>query len=154
MIAFAAIKFFMLKYENNSVIIFDIDKATALEGASGPYLLYVLARINSIVKKVPLLSRYIPANLELLNTTEEKVLINVISRFEEIVKIAKEKQQPAPIATYLLELAQAFNSFYHQHSVIKAEPKLRYARYHLIKAVKKTIESGLYLLNIKGLQEM
>ena len=50
-ITLAAIKFFMLKYDNNSVIVFDADKALAFDGDTGPYLLYALARINSILVK-------------------------------------------------------------------------------------------------------
>lgn len=153
-IAFAAIKFFMLKYDNNSVIVFDIDKATALDGASGPYLLYVLARINSILTKMSWLYNLGPVKYELLNSPEEKELIALLSRFEEVVELAVVKQQPSFVANYLLELAQNFNSFYHEHSVLRSSWPIRRARYKLLLAIKKTMELGLQLLNISGLREM
>ncbi|MBT5338383.1 arginine--tRNA ligase, partial [Candidatus Falkowbacteria bacterium] len=71
-IALAAIKFFMLKYDNNSVIVFDVKKALAFEGDSGPYLLYTLARINSILRKTKLKGK---VDYSLLTDKTEKALI-------------------------------------------------------------------------------
>ncbi|PIR94649.1 arginine--tRNA ligase [Candidatus Falkowbacteria bacterium CG10_big_fil_rev_8_21_14_0_10_39_11] len=151
-VTLAALKFWMLKYENNSVIIFDMDKAMSVEGATGPYLLYTVARINSVLKKAGQISSKV--DYSLLKELEEKDVIKIISRFDNVVKLSADKYQPSFLATYLLELAQAVNSFYHQHHVISSDGTLQAVRIKLLQAAKTTLEKGLNLLNIDSVEEM
>ncbi|HCC22762.1 TPA: arginine--tRNA ligase [Candidatus Falkowbacteria bacterium] len=151
-VALSALKLWMLKYENNSVIVFDMDKAMSVEGSTGPYLLYTVARINSILKKVA--ADEAPVDYSLLKEIEEKSLIKIISRFNDQVALSAEKYQPAYLATYLLDLAQAFNRFYHQHQVVSSDVNLQAARVKLVRAAKMVMEKGLSLLNIQSVEEM
>ena len=151
-IAMAAIKFFILKYENNSVIVFDIEKAIAVEGATGPYLLYSVARLNSILRKLGEVKGEV--DYSLLKEVEEGDLIKYLSRFYEVVEMTASKNQPSYLCTYLLELAQKFNTFYHKHSVVKAEDDVKVARARLLEGVKDIFKTGLELLNIDSVEEM
>ncbi len=153
-IALAAIKFFMLKYENNSVIVFDMEKATAIDGASGPYLLYCLARLNSLERKAGWWSGFMPKDYSLLNSKEEQNLIKHLGQFESAIVHSGEKYQPAILCTYLLDLAQLFNSFYHAQQILNVGMKLRATRLALVKQTKTVLLQGLQLLNIDGLSEM
>lgn len=151
-LAMAAIKFGMLKYENNSIVIFDPDAALSFEGASGPYLLYTVARINSILKKVQLPQSAV--DFSLLKEIEEQVLIKHLSQFDQIVELCAKNYQSSYLITYLLELAQKFNAFYHQYSVIKAVPDIQAARIILVQSSLEKLKLGLQLLNIEPLEEM
>jgi arginyl-tRNA synthetase len=153
-IALAAVKFFMLKYENNSVIVFDMVKATAIDGASGPYLMYCLARMNSLERKARWWTRWLPKDYLLLSSVEERELIKHISQFEEAIKTSALKYQPSILCTFLLDLAQRFNGFYHAQPILKSASKLQASRLALVKKVKTVMLQGLALLNIEGLDEM
>ncbi|MBT5503030.1 arginine--tRNA ligase [Candidatus Falkowbacteria bacterium] len=150
-IALAAIKFFMLKYDNNSVIVFDVKKALAFEGDSGPYLLYTLARINSILRKTKLKGK---VDYSLLTDKTEKALILHMSNFNEIVVKVAQDNVPMRLCTYLIDLTQLYNNFYHQCPVLKSEENLRLARLTLCSKVKFLLEKGLNLLNIDPVDEM
>jgi len=161
-IALSAIKFWMLKYDNNSVIVFDMKKAMAIEGDTGPYLLYTIARINSIFKKSNIkhqksnihIKNKKLVNYSLLAEQSERELILQIALFDEIVEKAAQDYSPAVICTYLLELAHKFNNFYHSCPVINADEDLKVARIVLIQKTKDFLEKGLELLNIEPVQQM
>ena len=154
-VSLSAIKFNMLKYDNNSVIVFDVNKALSFDGDTGPYLLYTLARINSIINKIPNLTfEMIKDNYGLLSDRWEHDLILQLAKFEEVVQKSAENYSPIILCTYLLEIAQLYNNFYHNCPVIKAEANLQQARLVLSKKTKDCLEKGLNLLNIDILQEM
>jgi arginyl-tRNA synthetase len=153
-VAMAALKFGMLKYENKTVVVFDMDEAMSVEGATGPYLLYTVARINSIIKRADQVNRVNQVDLGLLKEIEERDLIKHLSRFVEIVENCVKYHQPSYLCTYLLELAQKFNTFYHQHSVIRAKKDLQQARVVLLQSILHTMTKGLELLNIETVEEM
>lgn len=158
-IALAAIKFFMLKYDNDSVIVFDADKALSFDGSTGPYLLYIVARIKSILRKVKDQGlnnqgggklKIQPAKIE----KPEKRLMWQIGLFEEAVEKSAEGFCPAEITKYLLELAQIFNNFYHDCPVLQAASDIRDFRIKLILQVENIMEKGLALLGIETADEM
>ena len=91
----AAMKFGMLKYENKSVIVFDMDAQLALEGATGPYLLYSVARINSILKKIGEVKLNGAIDYKLLKEKEERDLIKQLSKFTETVELCAKFYQPS-----------------------------------------------------------
>lgn len=152
-IALAAIKFSLLKYDNNSVIVFDVNQALSLEGDTGPYLLYSLARLNSILARTP---QEISGRVDykLYETDAEKLLIRQIGSFQEIVERAASDYSAVKLSVYLLELAQKFNRFYHLCPVLQAPDEIKAARLWLIQRVKAILETGLHLLNIEPVEEM
>jgi arginyl-tRNA synthetase len=153
-VAIAAVKFAMLKNENNKNITFDIDESLNFEGFTGPYLQYSYARASSILKKaskskksktttklkIPELSNY------------EFELIKKISHFPETVELAGKKLSPHVIAMYSYELAKLFNEFYHKCKVIGSEEEA--FRLKLVNAFRITLKNALFCLGIETMDEM
>ncbi|MFH0814757.1 MAG: arginine--tRNA ligase [Candidatus Falkowbacteria bacterium] len=154
-LALAAIKFWILKYENNSVIVFDIDKATAFDGDTGPYVLYTIARINSLFEKASAAKlKQKNCKLDLLVENIERELALKIGMFNDAVKKAEIELDPSGLCKYLLDLSQLFNNFYQKCRVIGENPELAAARLFLSNNVKDVLTKGLRLLNIKEVQMM
>ena len=150
-IAFGAIKFYMLIFDNKKKITFDWDQALDVEGKSGPYLQYTYARASSISKKVRTAGK---SDLSLLNTEAEFELIKKMALFPQAVEKSAKDYDPSTLANYLFELAQKFNSFYNSSPVLKSEKDLRNARLVLVKKTMIVLETGLNLLGIKPLKKM
>lgn len=148
-IAIAAIFYGDLKNNRINDLIFDIDKFLDFDGNTGPYLLYSYARANSIIKKVKNKSK----EIKIIDLKEQEIdLIKKLNDFPEIVKKASNDLAPNLIANYIYDLAQCFNTFYHECPVLgSAEEGLRLK---LVEAFKIVIKSGLNLLGIQEIQEM
>jgi arginyl-tRNA synthetase len=151
-IAQGALKFSLLKIDNNKVIVFDIQESLDFEGETGPYVQYTHARIASILKKHGKKSAKI--DYALLKEPEERNMLNKLQEFEKITVEAGLQYKPSLVARYLIELAQEFNEYYHKHNILKAEEETKKARIVLCRAVQKTLAEGLDLLNITALDEM
>ncbi len=154
-VALAAIKFWMLKYDNASKIVFDTEKAMAFDGDTGPYLLYTIARIKSIFEQ----SAYEEIDLDevntaLLNQTEAREVVLQLAQFDKYRQLAAEKNSPHYLAGYLLNLAKSFNNFYHQVRVLDTPEEDRKARLYLCGKTATKLERGLNLMNIKSVDQM
>ena len=146
-------KFIMLNHENNKVITFDPEKALDFEGETGPYIQYAHARICSIMKKYEgEVSKTF--NADLLDSKEEEKLVTILSNFENAVDEASNSYKPHLMARYLLDLAQAFNEFYHCCPILQASEDVKQTRLNLILAVKQILKTGLNLLGIESPEEM
>ena len=152
-IALAALKFNMLKIGNNSIIIFNIDEALSFEGYSGPYLQYMVSRINSILKKESA-GNLKSINFARLNTSIEKELLLKLAEFPEAVERAASHYEPSEIARYLFDCAKIFSNFYQSEPVLSSEEKTKQARLALISAVRQVLINGLDLLGIETLDQM
>lgn len=151
----AALKFDMQKHEVGKNIIFDIREATSVEGFSGPYLLYVVARINSLAAKAKKEKIKVSNNLAGLVSEEEKKLALFMGEAEAVISKALIQYNPSVITRYCFELAQIFNDFYNKHSVLNAETKeLAGSRLALSLAVKQVLENLLSILTIDTVEEM
>ena len=138
-----------LRQSRQKNISFDWKRMLDFEGGSAVYLQYTFARINSILKKCP---EYQGETLIL--TTFEKdsefALAKKMMLFPLIILEAQKHNSPHLIAVYLEELAQLFNHFYNEVSIIGTEDrKLRLSRIALIKSVATVLKNGLGLLNVK-----
>ncbi len=154
-ISAGAIKFEMSKVSAASVITFDTKEALRFEGFTAAYIQYTFARIESIFRKAKTLSvKKIKADLKNLSHPKEHAIILKLAKYPEIIKKAGANYDPAEIAKYLFELAQAINDYYHDVPVLKADPKDRAARLVLLKSANQVIKNGLYILGIETLEEM
>ncbi len=157
-VTMAAVKYGFLKTGVGNDIEFDLEKSIRTSGDSGPYLLYIVARIRSIQRKAG--GKYIQSESARIRipptlSAKEKKLILTIAQFGDITKRAAETLDPGAIAKYLFSLAQDFNTFYTACPVIQAEDEeVRLFRLQLIVAVETVMIRGLYLLGIEAVEEM
>jgi len=152
-VALAAVKYALLKVGVKVDLAFDINESVSLSGDSGPYLLYINARINSILDKAN--KKYLEKkiNIKSLHPREKKILLT-LSDFNEIAQKAAVDLDPSIIARYLFSLAQEFNSFYTECPVLQAEESVKMFRLQMISAIQKIMVKGLYLLGIPVVEKM
>lgn len=153
-IAFAAIRYEMLRYDLDRPITFDLKQALAFQGATGPYLLYTLARINGIAKKAMGAKKRNTQTMGAMVAMEEKRLALEVIRYPEVVEEAARALRPSVVAAYLTDLAQTFAAFYEKVPVVKAEPADRVRRLALVRSVAQVMTAGLELLGISPVREM
>lgn len=147
----AVLKFTMQKHEAAKTIAFNFDEAVSFEGFSAPYLLYMVARINSILRK----QKPTPGPAKGLTQPAEKQLVLQLARYPEVVQKALAEYNPSTLTNYAFELAQSFGSFYHQHSILEAEtPAIGAARLQLAAATRQVLVQTLDLLTIRTVEEM
>ena len=150
----AAVKYSILKNGINADIAFALEESVSFSGASGPYLQYTYARINSIMRKSKVESKNLKVDYKNLFEPKESALVNKLAKYPEIVARSGRNYDPSELAKYLFELAQEFNDYYHSVPVLKAKIEIRQARLALIAAVKQTLANGLRLLGIETVEKM
>lgn len=150
-VGIGAIKYYDLLHHPTSSINFDWEKIFVLEGNSGPYLQYTVARTNSVLAKSTNLQISKSANNSQFNHEEELVL-RCLVHFPEVVENAAESYSPNLLCNYLYDLASKFNTFYNKHRIIGGEnDKLRL---RLTSAVGQILKTGLTLLGIQAPERM
>jgi len=133
-IAVGALRYFLLKFTRNTVIVFDFKEALSFEGETGCFCQYSAVRANSIFRKLEERGETIDTSREAVNNLAgvTKVFASdagddiwsmaiLASRLEETVQQAANANEPAIVAKYTFNLAKAFNLFYHNHKII-SEP--------------------------------
>ncbi len=150
-IALAAIKFAMLRIDRKKDFLFRLEESVSFEGESGPYLQYTYARAKSILRKAGSILK--EPELSVLESEKEKELVKALYSFPETLTSALKERAIHVLCHYLLELAELFNTYYHETRVIGSGEK-EAARLALVKAVSLVLKTGLSLLNIPVLEEM
>jgi len=157
-LAIGAIKYSILKQSFGKDILFDRGSAIAITGDTGPYLLYTYARINSVLEKSGFETEDIPDVYTILNFSlegKERSVLNHLSRFIPSVEEAAKTYSPSFITTYLFDLAQRFNAFYAQYSILDAETNdKKMLRLLLVLKTANTLRTGLNLLGIETVSKM
>ncbi len=128
-------------------ISFSWEEALNFDGETGPYVQYTHARTCSVLQK----AGYTPGNsfdAGLLDTKEEYELAMALYRFPEKVREASGEYEPSVITRYLVEVAQAFNRFYHEHPILVEDEALRAARLALVDAARIVLSNGLWLIGL------
>ncbi len=153
-IAFWAMKFGMLLQDSEKKIIFDKETALSFEWETGPYLQYTTARMSSILRKNQWNLDWVD-NRDLLSSDEEKALILKLAGFEEEVQKAANEYKPNYVARRCLDVAQLFNSYYHNHKIIdENNEKLSKMRLVLLKSILQVMKNALNLLWIEVVESM
>ena len=155
-VGLAAIKYGDLSNQATKDYIFDVDRFTSFEGNTGPYILYTIVRIKSI------LNRYVEAggNLEageLLKASNgsEKNLMLQLSGFGSMIESAFEEKAPHKICAYIYEVSNAFNSFYHETKILSEENQAQKESYiRLLLLTKRVLETCIDLLGFKAPDKM
>lgn len=149
----AALKFFILKFNPVKGFVFRPDESISFEGETGPYIQYCYARIASIISKSEI-NISSDVNWNIYNHRDEINLIKQLIYFPEVINSAEHTYNVHLIAQYLLNICQAFNSFYSSCQVISDNKELEKARLLLIKCVQIVIKTGLNILGIETLESM
>jgi arginyl-tRNA synthetase len=142
-----SVKFTELSHHRMSDYVFDLDKMVALEGDTAPYLLYSYVRSRSIFRKLDGKVELKGGNLQLTEKAEIH-LVRMLTRYSDQVHQVVEDYRPNLLATYLLELARAFHSFFEACPVLKSEGKTRESRLILCDLTSRVLKDGLELLAI------
>ena len=156
-ISLAAVKFFMLKVDAGRDFLFNPKESISFDGETGPFVQYSYARACSILKKAGkgTEAEIKNANPEALESEIEKRLIALLASYPSALQNCISNMSLHPLCQHLLELSSAFNLFYHEMPVLRAETKeLRAARLALVKAAKIVIANALSVLDIESIEEM
>ncbi len=132
---------------------FSWDRTLNFDGESGPYVQYTHARASSLIRKSKLECTK-DVDYKLLSEKEVMDLIRVLNKFPEVVIDAGRKHEPAVVTRYIIDVAQAFNKFYHDYSILVEDEELQKARLSLVYACKQTIKNGLELIGVAAPERM
>ena len=153
LIAMAALKYGDLSNLATKDYVFDLDRFTSFEGNTGPYILYTIVRIKSILTKYPGDVR--AAALREPDAPDEKALMLVLARLSDSLAAAYRDSAPNDVCAYIYELAGAANKFYHDTKIISEPDETRRAGYiALIDLTRRVLETCIDLLGFSSPDKM
>ena len=156
MVALAAIKYGDLSNQASKDYIFDIDRFTSFEGNTGPYILYTIVRMKSILHKYEESGKKV-ADAKILTAASEseKSLMLELAKFNSAMRGAYEENAPHRICAYIYDLANAFNHFYHETKIMTEEDEKKQAGYiRLLELTKEVLEICIDLLGFSAPERM
>ncbi len=155
-VALAAIKYGDLSNQPSKDYVFDIDRFASFEGNTGPYIMYTMVRIKSILTKfAALYPDAAPGTIPSPASPSEVALALALCGFNTAVYEAYEQSAPNRLCHYIYELTGALNQFYGEHSVLKETDTGRRAGYvALIQLVLRVLETAIDLLGFEAPDRM
>ena len=153
MVGLAAIKFADLRNQRLTNYVFDMDRFTAFEGKTGPYLLYAAVRIKSILRKAA--DKGLTGGKILPQSDEEKALVLALDGFDSAVHGAWAKRAPHILCEHVFELAQGFSRFYAACPILpEKDDAIRASRLSLAALTLRQLETALGLLGLETPERM
>ncbi len=156
-VALAAIKYGDLSNQVAKDYIFDMERFTSFEGNTGPYILYTIVRIKSLMNKLAEQDIVVDEDAVILppeNKSQTDVMLS-IAKWSETVEAAYAEQAPHKICQFVYELSDAFNKFYHDNKIITNEDEKVRASYILLsQLVGRALETGIDLLGLEAPEKM
>ena len=155
-----ATRFFLSARRADSQLTFDIDLARSQSNDNPVYYIqYAHARVCSMLRKAqdadqPFDHPLALANLALLDSDQEKAVLNRLARFPEVVETAAKNREPQQVAQYLLDLAGDFHTCYNAVKVMVEDDTLRNTRLALGLATRQVLRNGLDLMGVSAPEEM
>lgn len=155
-IGLSAIKYGDLSNQASKDYIFDIDRFTSFEGDTGPYILYTIVRIKSILAKYQEQGKSLEnLCLEEAQSASEKDLMRQLCSFNAMMDSACEETAPHKICAYIYDLANAFNKFYHETKILAEEDQKKQAGWiALLKLTKEVLETCIDVLGFSAPDRM
>ena len=156
-VGLAALKYGDLSNQASKDYIFDIDRFASFEGNTGPYILYTIVRIKSILEKYKAESGNEDVNLPVISTDNgsQMQLMLEVAKFNEIIENAAEELAPHKICSYVYDLSNAFNRFYHETKILAEEDQTKKAGYiALINLTINVLEQCIDLLGFSAPDRM
>ncbi len=156
MVGLAAIKYGDLSNQASKDYIFDVDRFTSFEGNTGPYILYTIVRIKSILNKYVENGGNIDAlTIQDASSEYEKALMLETAKFNDVINSVYQETAPHKLCAYIYDLANAFNKFYHETKILAEENEERKAGYiALLKLTKEVLETCIDLLGFEAPERM
>ncbi len=156
-IALAAIKYGDLSNQAAKDYIFDVERFTSFEGNTGPYILYTIVRIKSLMNKLASQGIEVEEGTPILppdNKSQTDVMLS-LSKWSETVETAFAEQAPHKICQFIYELSDAFNKFYHDNKIVTNEDeKVRESYIQLTRLAGRVLEQGIDLLGLSAPEKM
>ena len=153
LIAMAALKYGDLSNLATKDYVFDLDRFSSFEGNTGPYILYTIVRIKSILAKYQ--GDAAAAKLLPPDSAEQKALMLVLSRMQDALRGAYRDSAPNAICAYIYELAGAANKFYHDVKIISEPDAAKQASYvALMELTRGVLEACIDLLGFSAPERM
>ena len=156
MVGLGALKYFILKVDPKKTMLFDPRESIDFNGNTGPFIQYTHARICSVLRKAAESGIDYAGRVVGIDYLKEEIeLIKTLSDYPSVVASAGENFAPSIIGAYIYDLAKSFNSYYHDHSIMREENvKVRQMRLQLASEVARVIRSGMALLGIEVPERM
>jgi len=152
-IGMGALKYFLLKVDPKSRMLFNPKESVELQGHTGPFIQYTHARIKSVLAKADFKNAG-TGNYSTLEPVERDIIV-LLTQFPEIIKAAAESYSPAIVANYVYELAKTYNKFYQDTPILKVDDEdVKQFRLQLSAATAKVISKAMKLLGIEVPERM
>lgn len=155
-VGLAALKYGDLSNQASKDYIFDIDRFASFEGNTGPYILYTIVRIKSIIEKYKAEGNTVEGlSIESTDNKDQLQLMLDIAKANEVIENAAKELAPHKICSYIYDLANAFNRFYHETKILAEEDETKKKGYiALIKMAEDVLETGIGLLGFEAPEKM
>ena len=155
-VALAAVKYGDLSNQASKDYIFDVEKFSSSEGDTGPYILYTIARIKSILRKYAELGGNLrTVTLREASGSSEKDLMMHLAGFQATIESAHEEAAPHKICAYIYDMANAFNRFYHETKILTEEDKRKKSGWiALLLLTENVLETCIDLLGFSAPERM
>lgn len=155
-VALSAMKYGDLSNQASKDYIFDIERFTSFEGNTGPYILYTIVRVKSILNKYREAGKAASAvTIQPAHSESEKALMLEVSKFNVMMESAFEEIAPHKVCAYIYGLANAFNHFYHETKIMVEEDEEVQASYiRLLELTKRVLEICIDVLGFSAPERM
>ncbi len=155
-VGLAALKYGDLSNQASKDYVFDMERFISFEGNTGPYILYTIVRMKSILRKYAETGKSADGSAILPpRTAEERDLMLELTRFNSMMESAYEEKAPNRVCAYIYDLANAFNRFYHETKIIAEEdPQVQEGYIQLLTLTKRVLETGIEVLGFSAPERM
>lgn len=156
MVALSAMKYGDLSNQAAKDYVFDVERFISFEGNTGPYNLYTIVRIKSILAKYAESGKdAAKCKMKKPQTQSEKALMLEVAKFNNVIETAFEELAPHKICAYIYDLSNAFNRFYHETKILSEENEERKAGFiALLLITKRALEACIDMLGFEAPERM
>lgn len=155
-VGLAALKYGDLSNQAAKDYVFDVDRFISFEGNTGPYILYTIVRIKSILNKYEETGNQVAdCQIQKAESASEKALMLEVAKFNLVMENAYEELAPHKVCAYIYDLANAFNRFYHETKILAEENETRKAGFIALLAItKRVLEACIDVLGFEAPERM
>lgn len=155
-VGLSAIKYGDLSNQASKDYVFDVDRFTSFEGNTGPYILYTIVRIKSILNKYQAQGGVLEkGRIPAAENESQKALELMLARFNGVLENAFEELAPHKVCAYIYELANSFNKFYHETKILGEEnEEKRAGLVELLQLTKRVLETCIDVLGFEAPDRM